>query len=67
MVDGRRVIIRSKPFIACEIGDCGDPPRGLKFTTARGRSNELKRFNAPPLPPTGNSSTDYVRLFQKRC
>jgi len=42
MADGRRVIIRSKPFIASDLGGCGDPPRGLKFTRARG---SLRGFN----------------------
>jgi len=55
MVDGGRVIIRSKPFIASELGGCGDPPRGLKITRARGRSNELRGFN--PRQPPDNSST----------
>jgi len=41
MVDGGRVIIKSKPFIASELGGCNDPPRGLKFRRAMGRSNEL--------------------------
>jgi len=36
--DGGRVIKRSKPFIASDMswGGCGDHPRRLKFTRARG-------------------------------
>jgi len=33
-----------------ELGGLRRPPMGLKFTRARGRSNELRGFN-PPLPP----------------
>ena len=45
------MIIRSKPFVASELGGCEalppPPPRVLKFSRARGHSNELKVFNLP--------------------
>ena len=43
------MIIRSKRFIASDLGGCGDLPRGLKFRTGIGRSNELRgfKFNLP--------------------
>jgi len=58
MVDGGRVIIRSKPFIARELGGCGDPPMGLKFTRAMGghslgRSDGgISVYTPPPISPS---------------
>ena len=63
VVDGGRVIIRSKPFIDNEvIWAMGFllPPRGLKFTRARGSFKWVRGFNPPP---SDNSSTSYVRLL----
>ena len=38
LADSGRVILRSKPFIASELGGCADPCRvlNLKFTRAKG-------------------------------
>jgi len=47
VADGGRVIIRSKPFIASELGGYGDPLRGLKITRARGCSSELRGLSVP--------------------
>jgi len=48
-VDGGRVMIKSKPFIASELGEVEAPPpmRGLKVSTAGGRSNVLRGFILP--------------------
>ena len=60
MAGGGHVILRSKPFIASELGSCGDPPRGLKFTRPRGRSNELRGFK-PTCP--GNSALHTINIM----
>jgi len=52
MVEGGRVIIRSKPFIASELWEEGwRPPEAVEIYH-RGRCNELRGFNPPtPSPP----------------
>ena len=52
-----------KYSISSEQGGCGDPLRGLKFTRARGRSNQLRGFS--PFPTPGNSRTGVAFLSQQ--
>ena len=71
-VYGGRVIIRSKPFVASELGEgsCSDSPctpaEGLKFSTAIGRrSNEVRGFDLPN-PPSNSSIRRAIRQGSSR-